>query len=145
MLVKAVSGGGGRGIRLAQNEEDLLNVVTSASQEAKLAFGDEGVYIEKFIRPARHIEVQILGDGKGNVLVIGERECSIQRRHQKLIEESPAPGTGRADAQAPVRGGPQGGPGAQLPQPGHGRVPDGRTTRISISSRSTRASRWSIP
>jgi acetyl-CoA carboxylase biotin carboxylase subunit len=92
VLVKAVNGGGGRGIRLAQNEEDLLNVVTSASQEAKLAFGDEGVYIEKFIRPARHIEVQILGDGKGNVLVIGERECSIQRRHQKLIEESPAPG-----------------------------------------------------
>ena len=65
VLVKAVNGGGGRGIRLAQNEEDLLNVVTSASQEAKLAFGDEGVYIEKFIRPARHIEVQILGDGKG--------------------------------------------------------------------------------
>jgi acetyl-CoA carboxylase, biotin carboxylase subunit len=92
ILVKAVSGGGGRGIRLAKNEEELLSMVSSASQEAKLAFGDDQVYIEKFIRPARHIEVQILGDGKGNVLVIGERECSIQRRHQKLIEESPAPG-----------------------------------------------------
>ena len=91
VLVKAVSGGGGRGIRLAHNEDELKNVVVSASQEAKLAFGDDQVYIEKFIRPARHIEVQILGDGKENVLVIGERECSIQRRHQKLIEESPAP------------------------------------------------------
>ena len=92
VLIKAVSGGGGRGIRLAHDEEELKNTVASASQEAKLAFGDDKVYIEKFVRPARHIEVQILGDGKGNVLIIGERECSIQRRHQKLIEESPAPG-----------------------------------------------------
>ena len=92
VLVKAVSGGGGRGIRLAHSEDELKNMVASASQEAKLAFGDDQVYIEKFIRPVRHIEVQILGDGKGNVLVVGERECSIQRRHQKLIEESPAPG-----------------------------------------------------
>jgi len=92
VLVKAVSGGGGRGIRLAHSEDELKNMVASASQEAKLAFGDDQGYIEKFIRPVRHIEVQILGDGKGNVLVVGERECSIQRRHQKLIEESPAPG-----------------------------------------------------
>ena len=92
VLIKAVSGGGGRGIRLVNNEEELKNMVTSARQEAKLAFGDDQVYIEKFIRPARHIEVQILGDGKGDIVVIGERECSIQRRHQKLIEESPAPG-----------------------------------------------------
>lgn len=91
VLVKAVAGGGGRGIRLAHSEDELKNMVVSASQEAKLAFGNEQVYIEKFIHPARHIEVQIMGDGKGNVLVIGERECSIQRRHQKLIEESPAP------------------------------------------------------
>lgn len=92
VLVKAVSGGGGRGIRLARSDEELMQTVKAASQEAKLAFGDDQVYIEKFIRPARHIEVQILGDGQGNVLVIGERECSIQRRHQKIIEESPAPG-----------------------------------------------------
>ena len=92
VLVKAVSGGGGRGIRIAQTEEELVGKAASASQEAKLAFGDEQVYIEKFIRPARHIELQILGDGKGTVLILGERECSIQRRHQKLIEESPAPG-----------------------------------------------------
>jgi len=92
VLVKAVSGGGGRGIRIAQTEEELVGMAASASQEAKLAFGDDHVYIEKFIRPARHIELQILGDGKGTVLILGERECSIQRRHQKLIEESPAPG-----------------------------------------------------
>ena len=92
VLVKAVSGGGGRGIRIAQTSDELKSMASSASQEAKLAFGDDQVYIEKFIRPARHIEIQILGDGKGTVLTLGERECSIQRRHQKLIEESPAPG-----------------------------------------------------
>ena len=92
VLVKAVSGGGGRGIRIAQTSDELISMASSASQEAKLAFGDDQVYIEKFIRPARHIEIQILGDGKGAVLILGERECSIQRRHQKLIEESPAPG-----------------------------------------------------
>ena len=92
VLLKAVSGGGGRGIRLAYSNDELTKVFSAASQEAKLAFGDDRVYLEKFIRPARHIEVQILGDGQGTVLVIGERECSIQRRHQKLIEESPAPG-----------------------------------------------------
>ncbi len=92
VLVKAVSGGGGRGIRLAASEKELEQVVASASQEARLSFGDESLYIEKFIRPARHIEVQIIGDGMGKILILGERECSIQRRHQKLIEESPAPG-----------------------------------------------------
>lgn len=92
VLVKAVSGGGGRGIRLAADEKELEHVVVSASQEARLSFGDESLYIEKFIRPARHIEVQIIGDGMGKILILGERECSIQRRHQKLVEESPAPG-----------------------------------------------------
>jgi len=94
VLIKALSGGGGRGIRIARNDEELKRNIQSASQEAKLAFGSDRIYLEKFIRPARHIEVQVLGDGKGNVLVLGERECSIQRRHQKLIEESPAPGLG---------------------------------------------------
>ena len=102
VLVKAVSGGGGRGIRIAQTEQDLIAMVQAASKEAKLAFGDDQVYIEKFIRPARHIELQILGDGKGTVLILGERECSIQRRHQKLIEESPAPGLDPAYAPAAV-------------------------------------------
>ena len=91
VLIKAVSGGGGRGIRIANCEKELVSMIEAASQEAELAFGDDRVYIEKFIRPARHIELQIIGDGKGTVLILGERECSIQRRHQKLIEESPAP------------------------------------------------------
>ncbi len=92
VLVKAAAGGGGRGIRLARSQEELELMVSAARQEAKLAFGDDTVYLEPMVHQARHIEVQILGDGQGNVLCLGERECSIQRRRQKLIEESPAPG-----------------------------------------------------
>jgi acetyl-CoA carboxylase, biotin carboxylase subunit len=92
LLVKAVSGGGGRGIRLAHNQEDLKNMVAAARQEASAAFGDDTVYLEPLVQNARHIEVQIMGDGQGNIICLGERECSIQRRRQKLIEEAPAPG-----------------------------------------------------
>ena len=92
VLIKAVSGGGGRGIRIAYNSADLESMVTAARREAQAAFGDDQVYLEPLVRQARHIEVQILGDGQGNVLILGERECSIQRRRQKLIEEAPAPG-----------------------------------------------------
>ena len=92
VLVKAASGGGGRGIRLARSNEELKEVVGLAREEARAAFGDPTIYLEPLVQQARHIEVQILGDGRGNVLIFGERECSIQRRHQKLIEEAPAPG-----------------------------------------------------
>jgi len=91
LLVKAVAGGGGRGIREANNLQELEQVIEAASQEAGAVFRNNAVYIEPLVRGARHIEVQILGDGHGNVLVLGERECSIQRRRQKLIEEAPAP------------------------------------------------------
>ncbi len=91
VLVKAAAGGGGKGIRLARNEQELLEVVDLARDEAKAAFGDGSIYLEPLVKQARHIEVQILGDGKGQILAFGERECSIQRRHQKLIEEAPAP------------------------------------------------------
>ena len=91
VLIKAVSGGGGRGIRLANNSAELEEMVQSARQEAQAAFGNDTVYFEPLVKQARHVEVQILGDGLGRILVLGERECSIQRRHQKLIEESPAP------------------------------------------------------
>ena len=92
VLIKAVSGGGGRGIRLARTAEELTQMMTIAQQEAQAAFGDNTVYLEPLVQNARHIEVQILGDGNGQILYLGERECSIQRRRQKLIEEAPAPG-----------------------------------------------------
>jgi acetyl-CoA carboxylase biotin carboxylase subunit len=92
ILIKAVSGGGGRGIRLARNKEEMLQMLDLARQEARAAFGDDTVFLEPLVQNARHIEVQILGDGNGQILYLGERECSIQRRRQKLIEEAPAPG-----------------------------------------------------
>jgi acetyl-CoA carboxylase, biotin carboxylase subunit len=92
VLIKAVSGGGGRGIRLARNKEEMIEMLNLARQEAQAAFGDDTVYLEPLVQNARHIEVQILGDGNGHILYLGERECSIQRRRQKLIEEAPAPG-----------------------------------------------------
>jgi len=91
VLIKAVSGGGGRGIRLAKNSSELEVMVQAARQEALASFGDDTVYFEPLVQQARHIEIQIIGDGLGRILCLGERECSIQRRRQKLIEESPAP------------------------------------------------------
>ena len=91
VLVKAAAGGGGRGMKVARTEADLLNALHTAKQEAKAAFGDDAVYLEKYLEKPRHIEIQILGDGKGNAIHLGERDCSLQRRHQKVLEESPSP------------------------------------------------------
>jgi acetyl-CoA carboxylase, biotin carboxylase subunit len=91
VLLKASAGGGGRGMRLVESPEQLDDVFQGASAEANAAFGDGSLYVEKALVPARHVEVQVLADGEGGVLTLGERECSIQRRHQKLIEESPSP------------------------------------------------------
>ena len=91
VLIKAASGGGGRGMKVAQSEEELESAFTSAKSEAKAAFGDDRVYIEKYLQKPRHIEVQIIADKFGNTVHLGERECSIQRRHQKVIEEAPSP------------------------------------------------------
>jgi acetyl-CoA carboxylase biotin carboxylase subunit len=91
VLIKAVAGGGGRGIRLARTPDELDRMLQAARQEARAAFGDDTVYFEPLVTQARHIEIQIVGDGLGRILCLGERECSIQRRRQKLIEESPAP------------------------------------------------------
>ncbi len=91
LLIKANAGGGGRGMRLVHEARDLAGAIESAASEARAAFGDPMLYIEKFISLARHVEVQVLGDGKGNVVHLGERDCSTQRRYQKLIEEAPSP------------------------------------------------------
>ncbi len=91
ILIKAVNGGGGRGILLVENEFEFPKAFETASMEAMANFGDKSVYIEKFIENPRHIEVQILADKEGNVIYLGERDCSIQRRNQKMIEESPSP------------------------------------------------------
>mgnify|MGYP003314631138 CR=1 FL=1 len=90
ILVKASAGGGGKGMRVVKTEKELNDAVVAAKREAKSSFGDDRVFLEKYIQHSRHIEVQILGDNFGNVIHLGERECSIQRRHQKIIEESPS-------------------------------------------------------
>jgi len=91
LLLKAAAGGGGKGIRFVRDPKDLLSSLRTARSEARSAFGDSRVFMEKAITPARHIEVQFIADKHGNVVHLGERECSIQRRHQKLIEEAPSP------------------------------------------------------
>ncbi len=93
LLVKASAGGGGRGMRLVEEPGDLLEAVRSARREAASAFGDGTVFLEHYLRGARHVEIQLLGDEQGSVVHLFERECSIQRRHQKIVEESPSPGT----------------------------------------------------
>ena len=91
VMVKAASGGGGTGMRLVREPEEFENAFKGARSEADAAFGDPEVYIEKFVEKPRHVEIQLMGDGQGNVMHFGERECSIQRRHQKLVEETPSP------------------------------------------------------
>jgi acetyl-CoA carboxylase biotin carboxylase subunit len=91
VLVKAASGGGGRGMKVAQTEADLMLALSTAATEAKAAFGDASVYLEKYLQKPRHIEIQVLGDGRGGAIHLGERDCSLQRRHQKIWEEGPSP------------------------------------------------------
>jgi 3-methylcrotonyl-CoA carboxylase alpha subunit len=91
LMIKAAAGGGGRGMRVVHHESELEDALGAAQREAKAAFGDDRVFCERFVERPRHVEVQLLGDGSGRVLSLGERECSIQRRHQKVLEESPSP------------------------------------------------------
>ncbi len=106
VMVKARSGGGGRGIRLVTNPSELQNAFLAATAEGEAAFGDGAVYMEKYVHPAKHIEVQIIADETGEILCLGERDCSVQRKHQKLVEESPSPvvsSTLRADMTDKIR------------------------------------------
>jgi acetyl-CoA carboxylase biotin carboxylase subunit len=91
VLIKAASGGGGRGMKVARNEAEIGSALSTARAEAKAAFGDDSVYIEKYLQKPRHIEIQVFGDGRGNAVHLGERDCSLQRRHQKVWEEAPSP------------------------------------------------------
>jgi acetyl-CoA carboxylase biotin carboxylase subunit len=92
VIIKAAAGGGGRGMRVVHNEAALLNSVQVTQSEAAAAFGSDVVYLEKFLQKPRHVEIQILADGQGNAIHLGDRDCSLQRRHQKVLEEAPAPG-----------------------------------------------------
>ena len=91
VIIKAAAGGGGRGMKVARGEDDIVVALQTARTEAKAAFGDDAVYIEKYLEKPRHIEIQVLGDGKGHAIHLGERDCSLQRRHQKVWEEGPSP------------------------------------------------------
>jgi acetyl-CoA carboxylase biotin carboxylase subunit len=91
VLIKAAAGGGGRGMKVARAPEELSLALATARAEAKAAFGDDSVYIEKYLLRPRHIEIQVFGDGRGNAIHLGERDCSLQRRHQKILEEAPSP------------------------------------------------------
>jgi acetyl-CoA carboxylase biotin carboxylase subunit len=91
VLVKAAAGGGGRGMKVALSEEHLSVALATARAESKAAFGDDALYMEKYLQKPRHIEIQVLGDGRGNAIHLGERDCSLQRRHQKILEEAPSP------------------------------------------------------
>jgi acetyl-CoA carboxylase, biotin carboxylase subunit len=97
VLVKAAAGGGGRGMKVAWAETDLVDALQTARTEAKAAFGDDAVYLEKYLEKPRHIEIQVMGDGRGNAVHLGERDCSLQRRHQKVWEEGPSPALNAAE------------------------------------------------
>jgi Acetyl/propionyl-CoA carboxylase, alpha subunit len=91
VMIKASAGGGGKGMRIAYNDERRAKGFVSATNEAKASFADDRVFIEKYVEEPRHIEIQLIADGHGNCIYLWERECSIQRRHQKVIEEAPSP------------------------------------------------------
>jgi acetyl-CoA carboxylase, biotin carboxylase subunit len=100
IMIKAAAGGGGRGMRMVRHERDLIKSISVTRAEAKAAFGDGTVYMEKFLETPRHVEIQVLSDGKGNAIYLGDRDCSLQRRHQKVVEEAPAPGISEAERKA---------------------------------------------
>ena len=125
LILKASAGGGGRGMRIVRKQDELLAMYQTARSEAQQAFGTPDVYAEKFIEHPRHIEFQVLGDQHGKVIHLNERECTIQRRHQKLLEESPSPAMDAEAAQGIGRESSAGAGEDRLHQRRHRRIPDG--------------------
>jgi acetyl-CoA carboxylase biotin carboxylase subunit len=99
VLIKASAGGGGRGMKIARSEDEIVTAAASARSEAKAAFGNDDIYVEKYLEKPRHIEIQVLGDGRGDAIVLGERDCSLQRRHQKVWEEARSPALNETERQ----------------------------------------------
>ena len=132
-MIKASAGGGGKGMRIAWNDEEAREGFERSKSEAASSFGDDRIFIEKFVTQPRHIEIQVLGDKHGNVLYLGERECSIQRRNQKVIEEAPSPFLDDGDPPRDGRAGGGAGEGGRLRLGRHGRVHRRRQTATSTS------------
>ncbi len=135
VLIKAAAGGGGRGMRVALNDLALKAAIQQAQAEAEAAFGNADIYLEKYVEHPRHVEVQVLADNHGNVVHLWERDCSMQRRHQKLVEESPAPRLDPKTRTAMCDGGGRPGPRRQVHQRRHGGVHRRTVRATSTSSR----------
>ena len=123
VLIKATAGGGGRGMKVARSPEDIEVALRTAQSEAKAAFGNDAVYLEKFLGQPRHIEIQVLGDGQGRAVHLGERDCSLQRRHQKVWEEAHSPALNALAARSHRRARGERHGQARLLGRRHGRVP----------------------
>ena len=119
VLIKAAAGGGGRGMRIAQSESELTRQLPVAQTEAESAFGNGDVYIERYLDKPRHVEVQVLADNYGHVYAIGDRDCSLQRRHQKIIEEAPAPFLNKRIHETFMKAAAKGSQSRWLPERGH--------------------------
>ena len=138
VMIKAADGGGGRGMRMVRTKKELIPMFQTARTEAQQAFGSPNVYMEKLIEHPRHIEFQVLGDKHGNVIHLGERECSLQRRHQKVLEESPSPALDPATRQEIGKQVVEALTKSRLLERRHGRIP-ARRQRRSLLHRDERA------